>query len=102
MTTFLLIRHATNSWVGKRLAGDIPGVPLNDEGRDQARRLVDRLRGVRIDAIYSSPLERAIDTAEPLASALGLAVRARHRLIEVGFGQWTGREIASLESDPLW
>jgi probable phosphomutase (TIGR03848 family) len=102
MTTFLLIRHATNSWIGRALAGRRPGVHLNDEGRNQAQRLVQRLRDVPVDAVYSSPLERALETAEPLASARGLAVHQRPRLIEIGFGDWTGREIASLEEDAHW
>jgi probable phosphomutase (TIGR03848 family) len=102
MTTFLLIRHATNPWVGWALAGHRPGVHLDDEGRAQAQRLVARLRDVRIDAVYSSPLERAMETAEPLASARGLAIQQRARLIEIGLGEWTGREIASLESEAHW
>ena len=57
---------------------------------------------MRIDAIYSSPLERATETAEPLASERGLPVQTRPRLIEIGFGEWNGRQIASLEDDPLW
>jgi probable phosphomutase (TIGR03848 family) len=102
MTTFLLIRHATNDWVGKSLAGDTRDVHLNAEGREQAVRLAERLRGVRIDRICSSPLERAMETAEPLASERRLEVHARTRLTEIGLGQWNGREIAGLEDDALW
>jgi probable phosphoglycerate mutase len=102
MTTFLLIRHAMNPWIGRALAGHTPGVHLDDEGRGQAQRLVERLQDVRIDAIYSSPLERALETAEPLAAARGLAIQPRQRLIEIGFGEWTGREIALLDDDAHW
>jgi probable phosphomutase (TIGR03848 family) len=102
MTTFLLIRHATTDWVGNALAGDTPGVHLNHQGRDQAGRLVGRLRDVRIDAVYSSPLERSMETAEPLAAARNLPIMTSRRLIEIGFGDWVGREIASLEGQPCW
>jgi probable phosphomutase (TIGR03848 family) len=102
MTTFLLIRHANNSWVGRALAGDTPGVHLNEEGAAQGLELVERLREVRIDALYSSPLERALETAQALASSRGLTVQSRARLTEVGLGEWTGREFANLDMDPRW
>ena len=91
-----------NPWVGRALAGRGPGVHLDDEGHGQAQQLVQRLHDVRVDAIYSSPLERAVETAEPLAAARGLPIQQRQRLIEIGFGEWTGREIASLEGDAGW
>jgi probable phosphomutase (TIGR03848 family) len=102
VTTFLLIRHATNDWVGNALAGDLPGVHLNEEGREQARELSHRLSRIKIAAVYSSPLERAIETAEPLANLLGSPVERRPRLIEIGLGQWIGRKVSDLESEPLW
>ncbi len=91
-----------NPWIGRALAGHTPGVHLDNEGRGQAQRLVQRLQNVRIDAIYSSPLERALETAEPLAAARGLAIQRRQRLIEIGFGEWTGLEIALLDEDTHW
>jgi probable phosphoglycerate mutase len=75
---------------------------LNQQGRDQAGHLVERLRDVRIDALYSSPLERSIETAEPVAANRKLPVNTSRRLIEIDFGNWVGREIASLETDPTW
>ena len=68
MMNLLLIRHAVNDWVGKRLAGWTPGVHLNDEGRAQAEALVQRLAEVPLAAIYSSPLERAVQTARSTIS----------------------------------
>ncbi len=103
-TTLLLIRHALNDWVGKRLAGWTPGVHLNDQGRRQAQALAERLAKEKIAAIYSSPLERTIETAEIIAKPHGLPIRIRDGLGEVKYGDWTGRsikEIAEQEPD-LW
>jgi probable phosphomutase (TIGR03848 family) len=102
MATFYLIRHATNDFVGKALAGWLPGVHLNDEGRAQARRLAQALAPVEFSAIYSSPLERAQETAEPLAQTTGLRVETSHALGEIATGEWTGKTFAQLESDPRW
>lgn len=102
-TTFLLIRHATtDAVVGRCLAGRAPGVHLNQAGRDEVARLVARLAGAAVGAVYSSPLERALETAEPLARSLGLEVRALDPLNELDFGRWTGLTFEELERDPLW
>jgi probable phosphomutase (TIGR03848 family) len=98
----LLIRHATNDWVGKRLAGWTPGVHLNDEGRAQAKALAQRLAVIPLDAIYSSPLERTLETAQPLAVAHGLTVEIREALGESRIGDWTGRTLKELEKEDLW
>lgn len=102
MTTILLIRHATNDWVGDRLAGRTPGVHLNDLGRQQAQALADRLAHVAIRAIYSSPLERALETAAPLASRFALPVQVEAGLAEVQYGQWTGGALKDLRESDLW
>ncbi|HSJ56281.1 MAG TPA: MSMEG_4193 family putative phosphomutase [Anaerolineae bacterium] len=98
----LLIRHAANDWVGKKLAGWTPGVHLNEEGRAQAAALAERLAGVPLAAIYSSPLERACETAEPLAAGHGLDIQVREALGETGFGDWVGRELEELRKEKLW
>lgn len=100
--TILLIRHATNPNVGKGLTGWLPGVSLDDEGRKQARGLADRLAATPLDAIYSSPLERALETAAPLALRKSLEIIQNADLGELRFGEWQGRTYAELESDPLW
>src|SRR5688572_18351440 len=102
MTTYFLIRHGVTGWVDKALAGDTPGMHLTEEGRQQAVRLADRLGNLPIAAIYSSPLERAIETAEPLAARLALTILTHPRLTEIGFGHWSGKEINELKGDPLW
>ena len=102
MTTLLLVRHGHTDVAGKRLTGRAPGVHLNELGRRQAEGLVERLEGVRIDAIVSSPLERCRETAAPLAKARGRAVDVGRAWIEVGYGEWTGRSISQLRRTKLW
>jgi probable phosphomutase (TIGR03848 family) len=102
MTTLLLVRHGHTDAAGKRLTGRAPGVHLNELGRRQAERLIERLEGVRIDAIVSSPLERCRETAAPLAKARGRAVDVGRAWIEVGYGEWTGRSISQLRRTKLW
>jgi probable phosphoglycerate mutase len=102
VTTLLLVRHGHTDAAGKRLTGWAPGVHLNERGRAEAVALVERLDGVRTDAIYSSPLERCRETAAPLAKARGLKVRTRRGLIEVGYGDWSGRAITQLRRTKLW
>ena len=74
MTTLFLIRHGLTAVTGSRLYGRTPGIHLDERGRRQAAALVERFEGVRLTAIYSSPLERCVETLEPLAAARG----ARH------------------------
>lgn len=98
----LLIRHALNDWVGERLAGWTPDVHLNDEGRAQATALAQSLAEVPLAAIYSSPLERTLETAQPLAEAHGLDVTVRPGLGETRYGDWTGRTLKELKEEDLW
>lgn len=102
MTALLLIRHAQTDTAGKRLTGRTRGVHLNARGRAEAEALAQRLRGVSIAAIYSSPLERCRETAGPLGRAGGLAIRTRRGLLEVDYGEWTGRPISQLRRTKLW
>ena len=102
MSTFLLIRHAHHGWIGRGLAGWLPGVHLSAEGREQADQLAERLADAGISAVYSSPLERALETAEPLARRLGLPVCRSEPFGEVRFGAWEGLSMQELERDPLW
>ncbi len=102
MTTFLFVRHALCDPVGQAIAGREPGVHLNSSGRAQAAALATRLADLPISAIYSSPLERAQETAEPIASRLGLEVESDFGLTEVDFGDWTGRRLADLDGTADW
>ena len=100
--TLLLIRHALTDAVGHVLTGRAPGVALNEQGRAQAEALGRRLATASLAAVYSSPLERALATAQAVAREHGLAVECRPGLHEVDFGAWTHRTVASLAGDPLW
>jgi probable phosphomutase (TIGR03848 family) len=102
VTTLLLIRHANTDAAGKRLMGWSRGVHLNERGRREAAALVERLEGVPIRAVYTSPLERCRETAAPFARARGLSVSARRGLLEVDYGEWTGRTIADVRRTRLW
>jgi len=102
MTLMLLIRHALNDWVGNRLAGWTPDVHLNDEGRRQAEALAQRLATAELSAVYTSPLERARETAEIIAASHGLEVQVSDALGEVRYGEWTGQELKTLVKDELW
>jgi probable phosphoglycerate mutase len=111
MPTLLLIRHGENDYTKKhRLAGHLPGVHLNERGQKQAQELAEALKDVPIKAIYSSPLERAVETATPIAIACGLEARAEPGrsvqievgLIETNVGKWQGRSHAALRLTKRW
>jgi probable phosphoglycerate mutase len=103
MTNLLLIRHGENEFTRTgKLAGWTPGVSLNDAGQTQAQVLVERLKGAPIKHLYSSPLERAQETAAPLAAALRLPVHIRPALGEVRYGAWTGKSLKRLARTRLW
>jgi probable phosphoglycerate mutase len=99
---FYLIRHGLTDAVGRSIAGRSVGVHLNAAGVQQVERLADSLGSVSISAIYSSPLERAAETARPLADHYGLQVQTAMELNEIDFGQWTGCEFDALQEDPHW
>ncbi len=102
VATFFLVRHATCDPVGNSIAGRAPGIHLNDEGRRQAEALVERFGGIHVDSIYTSPLERARETIQPLARARGLEPAVVPEILELDFGRWTGARLDELASDPQW
>jgi broad specificity phosphatase PhoE len=102
MTTILLIRHASNDYLGRALAGRLPDVHLNEQGHREAQALAQWISRWPIQAIYCSPLERARETAQPLAEKLGIPVRIEEALIEVGFGDWTGMSMKELDRVADW
>ena len=101
-TVLLLVRHATNDFVGRAIAGRAPGVHLNEEGKRQAHGLAERLGTIPIAAIYTSPLERTRETAEPLAARLNITPRALDKLHEIDCGDWTGKTFPELDREREW
>ncbi|MGH3722106.1 MAG: histidine phosphatase family protein [Pseudonocardiaceae bacterium] len=103
MGTVILLRHgrSTANAAGV-LAGRTPGVALDEHGRAQAQVLVERLERLPLAAVVSSPLQRCRDTVAPLARARELEVSLDDRLVEVDYGEWTGRELRTLGKEPLW
>ena len=102
MTIILLIRHGENDWVGNRLAGRLPDIHLNKTGLCQAENLATTLKDLPIKAIYSSPLERAMETAQPLSSIKNLEISICDELSEINFGDWQGKTIKQLRRLKLW
>lgn len=101
-TTVFLVRHGAHDLVGRALAGRMPGVSLNAEGRAQAARAAARLSRETVAALYSSPLERTRETAEPIGAALHLPVAIVDAVVEIDYGEWTGRTLAAVADDPRW
>jgi probable phosphoglycerate mutase len=102
VATLFLIRHGLTAVTGSRLYGRTEGIHLDDRGRRPAAAIVDRFDSVRLSAIYSSPLERCVETVQPLADAQRLEVRIAEGLVEMDAGAWTGRTLASLRRLKLW
>lgn len=103
LTYILLVRHAENEYVAQgKLAGRTAGVHLNETGRRQAAALAYRLADVRLDAVYSSPLERCMETASTVAAAHGLDLRQEPGLLEVDYGAWQGGDLKELQKHPAW
>lgn len=102
MTLLLLIRHGTNDWVHGRLAGWTPGVHLNEEGKQQAVALATRLAPIPLAAIYASPLERTVETAQAIAAPRGMPIHLADGLGEVKYGEWQGAELKELYKHELW
>jgi probable phosphoglycerate mutase len=97
-----LVRHGETPTTGRVLPGRTPGLHLSDRGREQADRVAERLAGLPVDAVYSSPLERACETAEPTAVRTGRDVKHDDGLLECDFGDWTGAALADVAALPEW
>src|SRR4029453_5680870 len=103
LTTLLLVRHGNTSTTGKLLPGRTPGLHLAESGVRQAERAGERIAELkRVDAIYTSPLERARETAAPIAKATGLKPRVERGLLEGDFGGRTGAELKKFMKLPEW
>ncbi len=102
-TIVLLVRHGLTPTTGKLLPGRAAGLHLSEAGQAQARRAAERIAQLeKVDAVYASPLERARETAAPIAAAHKLRVQIDKGLLECDFGDWTGSELKALMKLPEW
>jgi probable phosphoglycerate mutase len=99
-----LVRHGRTPTTGTILPGRAPGLHLSDAGRAQAEAAAQRIATLSRPpvAVYASPLERAVETAKPIASRLGLRVRIDKGLLECDFGEWTGKSLRLLGRKREW
>jgi probable phosphomutase (TIGR03848 family) len=103
MPLLLLIRHGENEYVKSgKMAGHTPGVHLNEKGREQASALAQSLAEVPLKAVYASPLERAVETAEPIAQVHHLEISLCPELRETIVGKWQGRSWKALSRTRAW
>ena len=102
MTVFHLVRHASHDLLGRVLTGRMRGVPLSASGHAEARRLARHFARRSIAAVLSSPVQRAEETAVPIAAALWLRVVTHDGLDEIDFGDWTGWTFEELQGSPGW
>jgi len=102
-TVICFVRHGTTPTTGKVLPGRAKGLHLSDQGTLEARATAERLAATgQVRAVYSSPLERARETAAVISAAVGLPVTIERLLLECDFGEWTGRELRELAKLPEW
>ena len=103
VVTVVLVRHGRSSAnTAGILAGRTPGVNLDDHGRGQADKVAERLAGTKFDRLIFSPLDRCRQTVTPFAEATGLPVELEERFAEVDYGDWSGRPLKDLATEPLW
>jgi probable phosphoglycerate mutase len=101
-TRLVLARHAVTAQTGPLLSGRAPGIDLSDSGREQAKRLGERLAGLPVAVVYASPIERTTQTAEAVAQHHGLTVQPLPGVIEADYGEWTGGKLSDLAKTDLW
>jgi probable phosphoglycerate mutase len=102
-TLVLLVRHGLTPTTGVKLPGRARGLHLSDEGRRQAEATATRIAKIaKVIAVYSSPLERARETAQIIAKARNMAVRIDRGLLELDIGKWTGVALKDAGSKPEW
>jgi probable phosphomutase (TIGR03848 family) len=103
MCILLLIRHGDNDFIrAGRLPGRLPGIHLNENGRTIVNKVAEGLSSVPVKAIYSSPLERALETAELIAKPFEMKVELKDSLLEIDCGEWQGQRLSNLRRLKLW
>lgn len=91
VTTIILVRHGETAWNREHLFRGLKDIPLNDNGREQARRTAEALQDLPVRAVYSSPLSRALETAGAIARVNGLTPVVEPSFNDLSFGSWEGR-----------
>jgi probable phosphomutase (TIGR03848 family) len=102
LTLLYLVRHGVTDHTGHRLSGWMEDVHLSEKGREQVDAVAALLAGIRFKAVYSSPIDRTVETARPIAARHDLGVKLRRNLGEVDYGTWTNRSVRSLARTKLW
>lgn len=100
--TLILVRHAAHVHLNRILSGRTPGVPLSEVGRAQAMRLATRIAARRPVLVQTSPIERAEQTAIAIADAARVGIERVDTLLEIDFGEWTGKAFEELDGEPDW
>lgn len=99
----LLVRHGATPTTGIKLPGRAPGLHLSDQGQREAEAAARRIGALeRVAAVYASPIDRARETAVPIAQSLGLALRIERDLAELDVGEWTGISLARARQRREW
>ena len=102
MTTFYLVRHGVTSHTGHRLSGRLDGIHLTEQGIAEAEAAAEMLAAVKFRAVYSSPIDRTLETARIIAARHRLEVEVRDGLQEVDYGTWTNRSFKAVARTKLW
>jgi probable phosphomutase (TIGR03848 family) len=104
VSTLLLVRHGLTKMTGPVLAGRTPGVHLDERGEKQAAAVAERIAVLPLAAIITSPLERCVETAQVIQAGQSGKPdwQVDERLIECGYGDWTGKPLKDLAKDPIW
>jgi broad specificity phosphatase PhoE len=102
VTVLHLLRHGEHVLRGRVLAGRTPGVGLSALGRAEIAAVADRLVDEKIEALYSSPLQRTCETAEILSARLNLPIQYCEDVLELDFGEWTGLTFDAVRADERW
>jgi probable phosphoglycerate mutase len=102
MARLLLVRHAPTAETGKKLTGRLPGVSLGESGLEIAKRTAERMASIELTAIYSSPIERTWETAVAIAAHHRAQPIAHDGLLEVDYGDWSGRSLGQLAKLAAW
>jgi probable phosphoglycerate mutase len=99
MGLFYLLRHGETEWNAEHRICGRSDVPLSEAGRRQARTLAVRLKSIAFEGLYSSPLRRAIETANLISEVIGLEPVVDERLTELDYGEWEGKTLAEVEKN---